>query len=365
MSKTFFIDRLSVKGSATRTAEGYVIADAAVTRTGIFIYYDQSGKQIRVLRKPDDVFNEISMNSLKLKPITNNHPSNKKLLNKTNAKDYLIGSTGENVHHDETTLFTSLIIYDGDTIDNDIANGKLEFSCGYDSMLIQEAGIFDGQEYDFIQSDISYNHVALVGKGRAGSDIRLNFMDSETYTIFNKRKIMNKKIVLDSVEYEVPEQVEVAFGKALSENKTLKTSLDSADGKIAALTEDNATKQAIIDSMPIKIADGIKARRELETKLSAIFDSEDGDISGLSDSELIAKACTKVYPNISLDGKSPDFINGILESAIVTINDSGDALAIQRSKLNQQSKEFTDSCAKTAREKMIDKMKNNHKAKTA
>ena len=86
------------------------------------------------------------------------------------SKD-IVGSLGDNCTFDGTYLTNSLIVYDRSEIKN-IQNGrKKELSCGYRYTPVRQSGVFDGQPYDFIMTDIVGNHVALVKAGRAGHDV--------------------------------------------------------------------------------------------------------------------------------------------------------------------------------------------------
>ena len=78
-------DRGSVRGDAIVTDEGYIRAHAVVTRTGVFLYKNADGSTRRELRHPDDVWNEDSIATMDLIPVTNGHPS-EKLVTAENSK---------------------------------------------------------------------------------------------------------------------------------------------------------------------------------------------------------------------------------------------------------------------------------------
>lgn len=60
-----------------------------------------------------------------------------------------------------------------ESLKEEIENGKKELSMGYSCRYEPAQGIFDGKKYDFIQTDLRGNHVALVNRGRMGSDVRV------------------------------------------------------------------------------------------------------------------------------------------------------------------------------------------------
>ena len=64
----------AVLQKAAKTPQGFLKAPVRATRTGIFIYHDANGNEVRELRPPDEVFATPSMESLIMIPLTNNHP---------------------------------------------------------------------------------------------------------------------------------------------------------------------------------------------------------------------------------------------------------------------------------------------------
>lgn len=73
---------------------------------------------------------------------------------------------------DMAALFGDFKIY-SESLKNEITNGKKELSLGYRCKYEPSRGVFGGKTYDFVQRDIIGNHIALVDKGRMGSDIRV------------------------------------------------------------------------------------------------------------------------------------------------------------------------------------------------
>lgn len=72
-------------------------------------------------------------------------------------------------------LDTSIQITDEEVIKSvlDEENPLRELSCGYEADIVKEDGTFQGEEYDHRQTNIKYNHIALVQRGRAGPEVRL------------------------------------------------------------------------------------------------------------------------------------------------------------------------------------------------
>jgi len=73
------------------TSEGYLRGEAIVSRAGVFKYRNVDGSIRGELRHPDDVFNNDSLSTLKMIPITIDHPP--EFVNASNAHKYQVGYT--------------------------------------------------------------------------------------------------------------------------------------------------------------------------------------------------------------------------------------------------------------------------------
>lgn len=153
---------------ARRLDDGRLIVDATLTRSGVFVYFDvATGGERREYRPPAEVQSKKSMDSLKMVPVTDDHPPT--MINAENADKYAAGQVGENVRVDGIHLLAPLAINRAVLVKK-MDRGKREVSCGYDCDLEMTAGVSpEGERYDAIQTNIVYNHVAIVDAGRAGS----------------------------------------------------------------------------------------------------------------------------------------------------------------------------------------------------
>lgn len=115
-------------------------------------------KVVYVKREAQDVFDEDSMNSIKGKPVTLNHPD--ELVNSKNFKDYAVGFIDE-VWRDGDNIVGVIVIQDEKAIQA-VETGELkDLSLGYTARLIKDE---DGK---LKQTEIVINHLAIVGEGRA------------------------------------------------------------------------------------------------------------------------------------------------------------------------------------------------------
>lgn len=155
-----------------KTADGYLRGEVVVSRAGVFKYKNADGSIRGELRHPDDIFKQESLNTLKMIPITNNHPP--EFVDASNAHKYQVGYTGEHYDVLNDKVIVSITVTHQDAIDAIMA-GKLELSMGYDVDLKEEQGTYKQEKYDFRQLSPKYNHLAIVEKGRAGSEARFRF----------------------------------------------------------------------------------------------------------------------------------------------------------------------------------------------
>lgn len=149
-----------------------------ITKTGV---YDYLGKQIspecepnkiyKVFRPKEELFKKETLDSLRLIPIVNDHTMIGQGFTAPEDKG-IDGTLGDNVSHDTDTIYNDLKIV-SNKMKDDIRNGKKELSLGYFCRYDKQPGTYKGQRYDYIQRDIKANHLALVDKGRMGSDVRV------------------------------------------------------------------------------------------------------------------------------------------------------------------------------------------------
>ena len=90
----------------------------------------------------------------------------------TDYDDRPAGGVVYHTYAKDGKLFGDIRIF-SEQLKDEIKNGKKELSMGYSCRYEPEQGVFDGEYYDFVQRDLRGNHVALVNRGRMGSDVRV------------------------------------------------------------------------------------------------------------------------------------------------------------------------------------------------
>lgn len=320
---------------AIKTDEGFVRDAPIIGRTGILEYRNVDGSIRREYRPPEEAFNVDSLASIRGKPITLGHHGLVSSANYREAKP--VGTVISDGRQDGNNIRADVVIYSLDTDDR-------ELSCGYQTELEETPGVTeDGQHYDAIQRNIVYNHLAIVPRGRAGN-ARLN-MDGEQILESEVEK-MSKKIKLDNgIEYDVPAEVEVAFGAMIAKADEQKKELDAMTAKFdSATAEIEKLKQDAVKAeaeFKEKFDSAVKTTIELRT-IASKHGIEKAD--EMSNEEIKKEVVAKVHPKLNLDGKSAEYIEVAFDLAKDTEVQHEDAMAEQRKALNgevHQDKELS------------------------
>lgn len=327
-----FSDKVSTS-AVRKTADGYLVADAAVARTGIQNYLGREvGKPdmpiVRVYRPAEQVFSKDAMKTYAHRPMTNDHPS--VAVNSENWKDYAVGQTGGDVMRDGEFVRVPLVLMDQRAI-SDWENGKVELSMGYSADIVFQKGVTDsGEEYDAIQTNLHMNHLALVDKARGGDKLRIG--DQGNPDIISPAQPNEgghmadsnlRKVIVDGLSVETTEQGAQAIekltkqvGDAQAANVAL---ADSHKAAIAAKDAEIAKKDAEIDGLKGKVMDAaaldaaVTARADLIAKAKTVADQ---DYTGKSEAEIRKMAVAKKFGDAAVADKSAEYIEARFDIAV-------------------------------------------------
>ncbi len=360
---------------------------AFATRTGVFKYRRADGSIIRELRHPDEVFSAESMASLSNIPVTNDHPI-EALLTAQNTKKYIVGFTSDHVSRDDQDhLSTNVTITDADAI-RMIESGKQELSCGYTCDMEETPGTFNGEQYDVIQRNIKYNHLAIVAKGRAGSTVKLRTDSADAEMVEpTEGDVIMTKIKIDGVEFEVKPELAAAIesekAKAVKKDtedaETVKKEVEAAkasavteatqpyEAKITEKQKEVDTLQARCDALEsdkakaatvvtddAKVREMVKERMKVEKVAGAVLKDASIKIDSMTDLEIKKAVIAAEAKGSNLEGKSTDYVNarfdhileGLVEKKAITLG-----VAIQEARQDAAAKTVEGSVE--ARNKMI------------
>jgi len=331
-----------------RTDEGFLQGRAVVTNVGVFKYTTIDGGERFELRLPEEVFDRESMRSLEMVPITDSHPI--QIVDTENIKEVQAGHAGDDIRRDDLRLSAPLTITDPDTIMG-IKEGKRAISCGYTVDIEEKKGKWMGVDYDVIQRNIRYNHIAVnIERGRAGDDAVIKLDSIDAYHVMdenkeeeNKPKEVNnmslKKVKIDGVDYEAEAKVietlhttQSTVEELQKKDEDSKKNVQTIEAERDSLKDENeALKKDIEDqkkAVPEKIDEAVKARIVLvETAKKADVEVKDE----MSDTEIKKAVIVKAFPKSDeeeakklvekLDKAEDSYIDARFDSAIDYLED--------------------------------------------
>lgn len=373
----------------TAMPNGWLRADAFVTRSGVLVYRNPDGSERRELRHPDDVFAPESLATLAMVPVTDGHPST--MLDAANARSLSVGHLGERIERDDSLVRASIMLVDAPAIDAVRGGARRELSCGYDADVVEESGVYDGEPYTHRQRAITYNHVAIVPAGRAGPLVRMRIDGKDQFvaptdgavqvraarvdsitgvqitpsagaTAKGEKKMAKVKIRHDGVSIELEEeqvpvvesilaQLKAKAETEAAERETLDAKLKDAlaklkdaEGEVATAEEEAEKAKAEADAEkaradaadaklkdatdPAKMAARVNARVQLVGQAAPVLGSE-VKLDSMTDME-IRKAVAEKLTGAKLDGKSEAYIEARFDAEIARVDAGADALGRAR-----------------------------------
>ena len=365
-----FTDAVSIAGTRRRD-DGYLVADARVARTGIQIYAGwEVGKPdmplVKVYRPDSEVFSRDTLASFAHRPVTNDHPS--EAVTADNWKEHAVGNTADEIARDGSFVRVPLMVSDAAAI-ADIEKGKRELSAGYTCDLAFEAGrTADGEAYDAIQKNIRANHVAIVQRGRAGSEVRIGddagkwgaapirpTTDKETITMSDALRT----VVVDGLSVSTTDQGAQAIAK-------LQKDLETSAANLAKLTADHAEaikakdaelakKDAALDAEKAKVLDAaaldklVQARGDLIATAKAI--AVDVKTDGLSDAGIRKAVVTAKLGDAAVKDKAEAYIDARFD--ILAEDAAKNADPVRRALQSQDRAPLTNDNGQDAYEKRL------------
>jgi uncharacterized protein len=295
------------------SSDGYMRAVVHAARSGIYEYTaSEVGAPetfprdaiINVYRPADEVFAPESMASFINKPVTLGHPQVS--VDATNYREHVRGNVGRARENGQWLDF-DVALMDAEII-KAIDNGTRELSNGYTCQLEWADGTFDGKPYQAIQRNIRGNHLAVVDKGRAGSECRIGdgqkFATCDSIPALGVNEVTTKTITVDGVPIQATDAAEAVINKlqkALadmtakmkaeeeadeSDMKKTKDEISARDGQIAVLQKQLADAEVT----PAKLDALVAARAKVLDTAKAILPKL--DVSAMSDADIMKAAVT-------------------------------------------------------------------------
>ena len=196
------------------------------------------------------------------------------------AKNTRVGSTGTDGAFHSPFLTNSLHIQDKNAIDRINDGSMRELSLAYRYKPVFTPGETpDGEKYDFVMTDISANHLALVDEGRAGHEVLVydskgGFMADnvdKTLPAADDDAVEKKEVALaEQVKQGAQKLIDLHASPAEQEPHSEAVGDDDKDAEITSILEDLQKAGADLSKVP-GLADRLKG-------LAAAAADEDEDL---------------------------------------------------------------------------------------
>lgn len=359
-----------------RTADGYLVAEARVARTGIQDYLgteidpdNEHGLRdkpiVKVYRPESSVFHKDAMQSYAYRPMTNGHPGGEGV-NAKNWKDHAIGQTGGEVVRDGEFVKVPLVLMDAKAIE-DYEAGKRELSMGYGAEVVfQDGKTPDGEHFDVYLGPMKMNHLSLEHRARGGEKLRIGDKQP-TPTGGHDMADALRKFLVDGISIDVTEQGVQALEKLTKQladaGINVQQLKDAHATALAAKDNELAKKDAEIDGLKSKqlsdadIDKRVQARADLITKAKSIADA---DYTGKGDAEIRKAVVIAKLGDAAIAGKTEAYIDARFDLLVedAAKNPAGDPF---RQLMIQQDSKTTGDDAEKARLQMIADMQTAHR----
>ncbi len=336
MNNNFITDKFSISKRRVSDEGFLIVEDSPFAKTGVLEYNHlelsisgvpagvtlDPAKPIRVFRDGGQLFDEKTLKSFRSKPITLQHPEN--FVDSGSFRDTAVGFTKDDVVRDGDFMKGSLVIMDKGAIIK-INSGIEELSLGYTANIDYAPGVTkDNITFDAVMSNIRGNHIAIVSRGRCGTDCKI--ADQKQKLKETKGNKMENTVVLDGVSYECPSQTAQVVIKSVKTLQDEKASCVQTHNKeVKTLREETKkatdTLQAQLDDAKGKILDTEAINKLVEERTKVIADArrlvENIDTKGM-DTEQIKAFVVKSVCKIEVADEDLGYIDGRFDALCET-----------------------------------------------
>ncbi|WP_026702854.1 DUF2213 domain-containing protein [Salibacterium aidingense] len=314
------------------TDEGYLTVRAVVTKPGVYPYQRGDGSVQYELKHLEDIYSDRTVMSCNAKPITDDHP--REPVNLKNVKVHGRGFSHSDAQVKNNGVMVTFTVFDEDLIRKIREEDKREISLGFETELVAEDGEYNGQRYQYRQTQVDVNHIAIVDKGRVGPEAAIRG-DSDAWQIDSNQKQNGggstmAKLKIDEQEFEVPSEVK-------SKVEGLQAKADSYD----QLKKDHDTTVANYDAQKTELdkkkkelEDAQKAEPKqdaidnaVEARLSLLDEArehlpEDFEYKGRTDSDIKVAVIQAQDEKFEAKDKSDEYINARYDATMSFLKDS-------------------------------------------
>lgn len=292
--------------SLRRTADGYLVTDVRVARTGVQSY---KGKElgiegrdsdtIRLWRPEDEVFKDTAMQSYAHRPVTIEHP--KKMVDATTWKEVSVGQTGDQVVRDGQFVRVPMVLMDAAAI-KAVESGKRELSMGYTCEIELADGVTpDGEPYDAIQRNLRMNHLAVVTMARGGSQLKLGDELNQEEEKMTDNVHKTRTVLVDGLQVETTDAGAAAIERL---QRNLADAAVAAKAANDAASAEMAKRDAEIDGLKKQVLTDAALDARVASRIALVDNAR------------------KIDPKVVTDGKTDDEIRRAVVVAAI-----GDTMA--------------------------------------
>lgn len=268
-----------------RTPTGGIRVTANVGRSGVLVYQRTDGSVRREYRPDSEAFARRSLESLVDAVVTVGHPAGR-LVTPESVRRHQVGHVRSEGRREGRFIAADLAVLDASAIDRIASDDLVEISAGYTCAFDPTPGTTtDGEAYDGIQRDVTYNHVALLrrGEGRAGPDVKLRIDGAEvrvehdeqttiteTRTDAMKETINGREYTVGTAEWAAAHALRVKRMDELEDGA--KKSEEDFTKKLDALTKERDCMKAELDATKAKLDEMSKklGESQSEEKMDAL-----------------------------------------------------------------------------------------------
>ena len=274
------------------------IKDNPILKAGIFPYLGseigqgESTRVYKVLRSEEELSKPETIKSFELVPLINEHFVLGELGTDTDDKP-IDGIVGESIYFEAPYLKSNIKVF-GKHIKKLIEVGKIELSAGYSCKYIP---VENNPDYDFIQTDIRANHLALVEAGRNGSDVAVQ--DHIKFTLDSKELLMNLEDILAQISAlsdEDKAKLLATLKPAEDENTDVEKEVAKDENKEVATDAEN-TEVAKDEDKEVA-----KDEEKIDEAIVNKIISEVAEIKEIANE--IVQATGKEIPSVAMDSKA-------------------------------------------------------------
>jgi hypothetical protein len=355
-------DFAPITGSET-TEEGYLRVWCRAARTGTQLYRRADGSQVREYRPPEEVSKPESLATFGMTPVTWGHPP--VLLDAANTKQFQIGYSGSQVRFNDGFVEVALVVTDAEQITRIQRKDAAEVSAGYRVDFDPTPGLTpEGESYDGVQRNIRVNHLAIVPRGRAGSEVRLllDRMDAADAVAFDSELTPTShstptaspamaSINMDGLEIDLPEAQAAAvqahlrdLGRQLADakaaNATLTARVDELQTDLETLTDEKEAAEGRADALEERLdafedgdspegaridtaeLDQLVAQRLATLQHLAPAFADDFHMDGIGDDELYSHAFESLTGSAPSEDAEPTYVRGVVDGILAARADA-------------------------------------------